>query len=168
MNDYLSILSTTLGRWQSLAEYVPADLLRRRPAPAEWSALECLLHLIDTERFVFPVRVRAFLNEQDLQAFDPETQGAKLEEHTSPAGLVQKFSVLRRESLALLATLTPADLSLTARHSELGLVTLEQMLNEWAAHELDHTIQAERALMQPFIDACGPWQGYFQANRINR
>lgn len=166
MNDYLSILSTTLARWQSLAENVPADLLRRRPAPAEWSALECLLHLVDTERYVFPVRVRAFLDEQDLQGFDPETQGAKLDEHTTSAELVQKFSVLRRESLALLATLSPGDLPRTARHSELGLVTLEQMLNEWAAHELNHTIQAERALMQPFIDACGPWQGYFTANRI--
>jgi len=167
MNPYLSILSTTLARWQSLAENIPADLLRRRPAPAEWSALECLLHLIDTERYVFPVRVRAFLNEQNLQAFDPETQGAKLDEHTTPAELVQKFSVLRRESLALLGTLTTGDLPRTARHSELGPVTLEQMLNEWAAHELDHTIQAERALMQPFIDACGPWQGYFKTNRIS-
>jgi hypothetical protein len=25
-----------------------------------------------------------------------------------------------------------------------------------------HTIQAERALMQPFIQGSGPWQVYFQ------
>jgi hypothetical protein len=24
-----------------------------------------------------------------------------------------------------------------------------------------HTVQAERALMQPFIQGCGPWQVYF-------
>lgn len=35
------------------------------------------------------------------------------------------------------------------------------------AHDLDHGIQAERALMQPFIHASGPWQPYFAANRID-
>ena len=39
-----------------------------------------------------------------------------------------------------------------ARHQELGPVTLEQLLHEWAAHDLMHTVQAERALMQPFIE----------------
>lgn len=167
MNDYLAIISTSLARWQSLVENVPTDLLRRRPAPTEWSALECLSHLIDTERHVFPVRVRNFLDGQNLQAYDPETQGTRLDPETSPAELLQKLAVLRRESLALLYSLTPDDMSLTTRHSELGTVTLEQLLNEWAAHELDHTIQAERAIMQPFINDCGPWQMYFTANKID-
>jgi hypothetical protein len=26
---------------------------------------------------------------------------------------------------------------------------------------LEHTVQAERALMQPFIEGCGPWRMYF-------
>jgi len=25
-----------------------------------------------------------------------------------------------------------------------------------------HTVQAERALMQPFIEGCGPWRPYFR------
>jgi hypothetical protein len=29
-----------------------------------------------------------------------------------------------------------------------------------AGHDLMHTVQAERALMQPFIAGCGPWQPY--------
>ena len=40
-------------------------------------------------------------------------------------------------------------------------MTLEQLLNEWAGHDLMHTVQAERALMQPFIAGSGPWRGYF-------
>ena len=39
---------------------------------------------------------------------------------------------------------------------------MDELLNEWAAHDLMHTVQAERALMQPFIQGCGPWQHYFQ------
>ncbi len=41
------------------------------------------------------------------------------------------------------------------------MVTLGEMAHEWAAHDLNHTVQAERALMQPFIQACGPWQRFF-------
>jgi hypothetical protein len=41
------------------------------------------------------------------------------------------------------------------------MVSLNEMLHEWAAHDLNHTIQAERALMQPFIQESGPWQPYF-------
>ena len=30
-----------------------------------------------------------------------------------------------------------------------------------AAHDLMHTVQAERALMQPFVAGSGKWRGYF-------
>jgi hypothetical protein len=32
------------------------------------------------------------------------------------------------------------------------------MVHEWAAHDLNHTVQAERALMHPFIAGSGPWR----------
>jgi hypothetical protein len=80
---------------------------------------------------------------------------------TDALALANEFSRLRQQSLALLAKLAPADLPRKARHQELGLVTLDQLLHEWAAHDLMHTVQAERALMQPFIDGCGPWHPYF-------
>ena len=58
----------------------------------------------------------------------------------------------------------PADLDRKAVHGELGPVTLDEMLHEWAGHDLMHTVQAERALMQPFIENCGPWKPYFAAH----
>jgi hypothetical protein len=73
---------------------------------------------------------------------------------------------LRRESLASLAALTPSDLERRARHAELGMVSLGEMVHEWAAHDLNHTVQAERALMQPFLLGCGPWQVYFKDHII--
>lgn len=161
-----SILATTPLRWQQLMDNLPADLLAQRPAPAEWSAVECLVHLLDTEQFVFPARVGAFLAGQDFPAFNPGTQGNKFMPGDNTQALLERFIRLRGESLDLLARLTPADMPRNARHAELGPVTLEQMLNEWVGHDLDHMIQAERAIMQPFIAGCGPWQVYFTANRI--
>ena len=76
--------------------------------------------------------------------------------------MAENFSHLRAESLALFTTLTTADLARKSRHAELGPVSLDEMLHEWAAHDLMHTVQAERALMQPFIESCGPWRPYFR------
>lgn len=158
----LAILPTTPLRWTALAQRVPAELLTQAPAAGAWSALECLQHLVDTERLVFPVRVRALLAGQDFPAFDPDAQGELQAVPRLPDQLAAEFAALRADSLGLLATLTPADLGRQARHQELGIVSLSELLHEWVGHDLMHTVQAERALLQPFIHGCGPWQSYFQ------
>ena len=157
-----TVLTSTPERWLNLAKLLPADLLRLPAAPGEWSALECLQHLVDTERWVFPVRVQYFLNGQDFPAFDPDTQGSQLNGPADPAGLAAEFDLLRHNSLAVLAKIKPDDLQRSAGHQELGAVTLGEMLHEWAGHDLMHTVQAERALMQPFIQGSGAWQVYFK------
>jgi hypothetical protein len=165
MNDVLmyagDVLSGNPARWASLAQTVPADLLSQPPAPGEWSALECLQHLIDAEP-VFQFRVDAFLAGRDFPAFDPDSQGTKPEAGRTPADLAAEYARLRAVSLDALARLTPGDLDRQAIHQELGRVTLSEMVHEWAAHDLMHTVQAEQALMQPFIRACGPWLKYFK------
>ncbi len=113
-----------------------------------------------------PPRLEALRHKRDIPAFDPATQGSQGAGEQSPAALAAAFAELRATSLAALATVRAEILANQATHSELGVVTLDQLLHEWAAHDLDHTIQAERALMQPFIRGCGPWQPYFAANRI--
>ena len=156
-----AILAATPPRWNQLAQTVPAELLARPAASGQWSAYNCLQHLIDTERLVFPARVRAFLASRAFEAFDPERQGTVAQTDRSALELSAELARLRADSLSLFETLTPADLARQAIHQELGPVTLSQLLHEWAGHDLMHTVQAERALMQPFIDGCGPWQPYF-------
>ena len=165
LDTLLPILETTPARWQALCQTLPADLLNRKPAHAEWSALECLNHLLDTEKNIFPVRVRAFLAGVNFPAFNPDKEGTAAANPT-PSALAAEFASLRAASLDLLKTLQPADLARTALHPELGEVTLEQLLQEWGAHDLNHTIQAEQALMQPFISGCGPWRKYFSEHDI--
>ena len=156
-----AVLSTTAGCWLSLTETLPNDLLTRPPAANEWSALECLQHLHDAERRVFPMRMQALLNSEDIAAFDPDKEGTKSSLWT-PAELAADFARLRTENLAMLEHVGLTDLARSGKHSELGVVTLGELLHEWAAHDLMHTVQAERALMQPFIGNCGPWRLYFQ------
>lgn len=156
-----SVLRTTPRRWNSLTETVPPELLGRAPAPGEWSALDCLQHLVETERTVFPARITHLLRGEDFPGFDPARQGARTGALPAPAELAGEFYRLRKGSLALLDRLVPADLKRKARHQELGTVTMEELIHQWAGHDLMHTVQAERALLQPFIEGCGPWRPYF-------
>jgi hypothetical protein len=161
ISEARAVLSTTAARWRTLTETVPNDLLTRPPLPGEWSAAACLKHIVDTERGVFPVRIRAILAGQDFAAFNPEKDGAPA--GLSPAQLAAELTRLRDENLAMLDQVTKDDLTRTARHSELGLVSMAELINQWAAHDLMHTVQAERSLMQPFLIGCGPWRAaYFR------
>lgn len=157
-----AVLGITPARWNELTNNLPSELLQRPPAPGEWSAVECLQHLIDTEK-VFQHRVQAFLEGRDFPAFNPDEEGSD-PGVTPPPELAARFAKLREESFAALEKLNPEDLPRQARHAELGVVSLSEMLHEWAAHDLMHTVQAEQALMQPFIQGCGPWQIYFTAH----
>jgi hypothetical protein len=163
-----SVLRTTPERWTALAESVEPELLRRVPAPGEWSAVECLQHLAEAEREVFPVRVKRFLEGKDFEAFNPNAGDPLAGAGIDAKRLAEEFEVLRTASLQLMTRLGHADLDRTAMHPELGRVTLRELIHQWAGHDLMHTVQAERALMQPFIDGCGPWKPYFSDHVVAR
>jgi uncharacterized damage-inducible protein DinB len=164
MNDVLDsvrrVLSTTAGRWQSLVETAPEELLQRPPAPGEWSAADCLNHLLLTERVVFGERLRAILAGRDLATFDPNQQRDPDPERPLRE-VAMALAAERDETLALLSDLTAADLERSSRHPEYGMVALRVVLNTWAAHDLQHTVQAEEALMQAFIPGTGPFRFRF-------
>ena len=158
----VDILRIDIERWRALATGLDRELLAQPPAPGEWSALQCLGHATDTEAQVFTSRIRAIMDGRaTLPPYDPDVQGTPVTDATDPTVLAERLANLRRDSLALLATVTDADLDKTSRHLELGTVTLRELLNEWAAHDVMHLVQAERAVMQPFIPASGPWRSYF-------
>ena len=161
-----SILSTTTLRWLSLTESLPMDLLTRTPLQNEWSAIDCLCHLLDAERWIFPARMQALMVGENFDAFDPDSQGTRYTSQ-NPQRLAQEFAMRRKESLIELDRVTIQDLMRTAQHSELGTVTLAELLHEWAAHDLMHTVQAERALVQPFILGSGPWRSYFKDHDVS-
>jgi hypothetical protein len=160
------VLETTPQRWIQLAENLPPELFQRKPGQKEWSAYDCLRHIVDTERSVFPARIGHLLRGEDFPAFHPDEGGKDPEGSITPVELAGEFERLRTESLALLSKVVAGDLSRTARHQELGMVTLGEMLHEWAGHDLMHTVQGERAILQPFIDGCGPWKRYFSDHAV--
>jgi uncharacterized damage-inducible protein DinB len=165
LEDVQAILSTTPERWQRLVSTLPVELLSRAPAEGEWSALNCLQHLLIAERSLFPTRFQAFLARENFVAFDPNARHTDIDAQT-PEQLVDAFARYRQENLAVIQQVKDEDLGRTVQHPALGTVTLAQMLHTWAAHDLNHTIQAERALMQPFMLGCGPWRSFFRDHEV--
>ena len=161
-----SMLVVTPDRFKDLTHTLPSDLLQRSPAPGEWSAVECLQHILDAER-VIQFRLGCFQYGADFPGFNPDQEGTRIIT-SSPAEMAGELAQLRAESLEMIAAIHDSDLDLRVRHQELGPVTLGEMLSEWAAHDLNHTIQAERALMQPYLADCGPWIRYFGDHKINK
>ncbi len=160
--DIRAVLTTTPTRWLSWTTTLSPATLAQPPAPGEWSAADCLGHLLQTEQDVFPQRLQHFLAGEDLAAFTPAPTaagGADL----SLAERAVVFAHLRTRNLALIDSLTPADLARSAQHPDLGRVTLGELLHTWAAHDLNHTMQAERAVLQPFIAGSGAWRSRFAA-----
>jgi hypothetical protein len=165
MSDLLalvrSMLASTPDRWAALAR-VDDAVLTRRPESGEWSAVQALQHVVDTEAGVFRSRVVAIRDgAESFPAFDPDAEGHVEQPEGSVAALAATLAALRAESLALVDTLTAGDLEKTSRHAELGVVTMAELLNEWAAHDTMHLVQAERAAIQAFIPGSGPWRHFF-------
>jgi hypothetical protein len=149
-----SIITTSPARWSSLVQSVPLELLSMRPAPNEWSAIECLQHVADVERVSFPMRIKALMTGQPFTSFNPQDRPPK---PPPTIALADEFNQLRQQTLVLFNQITEADLDNQALHAEYGMVSLRQFVHHMAGHDLNHLVQAEWALMQPFIRGCGPW-----------
>ncbi len=153
------VLAATPHRWNDLITTFPTDLLNMKPKAGEWSALQCFQHILISES-MFQFRLNAFLEgAESFPPFSPDID--KAQPASSPLDMAAEFSRMRQDSLSAVDRLTPNDMDLKSRHPELGPVTMREFLNEWASHDLNHTVQAERAIMQPFLKNCGPWVKYF-------
>jgi uncharacterized damage-inducible protein DinB len=157
-----AVLTTTPQRWESLAGTLPEDLFQRPPAPGEWSAADCARHLLTVERDLLGVRFHHILKGRpELIPYDPNTPQDPIPERSFQE-IVAAFIALRRENLRALSGLQAEDLNRSSFHPEYGVdVTLEQLLDLWAAHDLQHTVQAEEALMQAFIPGTSVWRPEF-------
>lgn len=117
---------------------------RWHPAPAEWCANEVLGHIIEAERRGFNGRIRTILASTD-PAFEGWDQrgvaAARRDCEKDPAELVAEFLELRRDSLDLVRSLTPADLGRSGVHSVVGHLSVADVAAEWVHHDRNHARQ---------------------------
>jgi hypothetical protein len=135
------------GLWGRLIDQAGAHL-RTAPAGGEWSVVECLGHLVDSE-LVTSARYRWILAEDrpPLVGFDQERWDRLLDhQHDDPASLLELFTALRRSNVALWRKTPPDRRTRIGIHAERGPESYELLFRMQAGHGRVHRAQAERAL----------------------
>jgi hypothetical protein len=119
-----------------------------RPAPGEWSANECVGHLIEAERRGFAGRIRRILaadpadGPASLEEWDPSGVAEARRDHLRPgAELADEFAALRADSLLLVRGLGPAEMDRVGMHPEVGPLRVDELLGEWVHHDRNHVRQ---------------------------
>ena len=118
-----------------------------RPEPGEWSANECVGHLIEAERRGFAGRIRLILagprgSTVALEGWDPPAVAEARRDHRrSGAELAAEFDAMRADSIRLVRDLAPPDLGRAGLHPEVGLLRVDGLLGEWVHHDRNHIRQ---------------------------
>jgi hypothetical protein len=124
------------------------ERLRDRPEPTEWSVIECLGHLVDSE-FVASARMRWILaeDEPEIVGYDQDRWVDGLRHRNDdPEELIMLFETLRASNLRLWAQTPVADRERFGRHTERGPESYGLIVRLGAGHDRFHLAQAERAL----------------------
>jgi hypothetical protein len=159
-----ALLAATSATIQQTLAAMPPALLTWRPAPGEWCALEVLGHLIETEERGFAGRVRTLLAEDRPQfsGWDPDAVSRERRDaERDPAEVLGEFTRRRAASVALVETVTAADLSRGGDHPEVGFLTVSDLLHEWVFHDANHFRQL-LANIQAYT-----WPGMGNAQRFS-
>ena len=119
-----------------------------RPEPGEWSANECVGHLIEAERRGFAGRIRLILaadrpeTPAELEDWDPPAVAeARADHRRSGDELAAEFATLRVDGLALVRSLQAADLDRVGLHPVVGPLRVRDLLGEWVHHDRNHIRQ---------------------------
>jgi DinB superfamily len=138
------VIAATAARLAACAGRLGGNGLHRSPAPGKWSAASILCHLADCET-VFAYRLRQSLAEpyHVIQPFDQDAWAVHYEDRDPHAALAL-FSATRDWNIALIASMTPADLSRKLTHPERGEMTIQTVVETMAGHDLNHLAQLER------------------------
>ena len=116
---------------------------------SEWSVSDLLRHLTDAERGMTALVSQIKQGGEgvpadfDLQRWN-KNRVTRLRDK-SPAGLLNDMTTNRSQLLTVLDTLEPADWAKQGRHGSLQIMSIEQIFNLIADHEISHSNDIRKA-----------------------
>lgn len=136
-----ALLRAALGR-------VPADAMKWRPAPKEWSAHEVVLHCADSETNAH-MRLRYLLAEAEpvIVGYDQDHWAQALRYESLPMEpALATVEAVRANTVPLLRRLPEAAWARKGRHTESGAYGVLDWLRVYAEHLEIHSRQIEQNL----------------------
>jgi hypothetical protein len=140
--DCLDLLEETPGILRGLMRELSHEDADWKPAPDRFSVAEVLAHLSHSEGHCYRLRVDRFLNEE-MPEFEPDDAQMYLElyREADAEDSFDHFEEQRDTNVEFLRELPRSAGDRRAIHKEAGEITLQQMLHEWAMHDLGHIRQ---------------------------
>lgn len=120
------------------------DWARWRPAPDEWSANECLGHIIEADRRGFAGRIGRILATDGLTEHGWDqiaVAAARRDNERTVAEILAEFRIGRDAAIGLVESVRAADLDRFAVHDRVGRVSVGDLLHEWVFHDRNHIRQ---------------------------
>jgi hypothetical protein len=161
-----SMLARTPRVLDALLAGLPPEWLHRDDGPGTWSAYDIVGHLLHGDATNWLPRARTILRHGTGRPFEPFDRQAMLAWDREPAAeLLARFAATRTASLQDLSSLnlTAGDLERRGLHSDVGEVSLGQLLSTWVAHDLTHLAQVGEVLAGRYREDVGPWRAYLPA-----
>lgn len=148
-DDPFDVQEAEFEVWRQLIEDAGDDL-RERPADEEWSVVELLGHMTDSE-LVTSGRYRRVLAEDEpaITGFDQDAWTEQFNHRSDdPELLLTLFGALRLANLDLWERTAPQDRGRSGIHSERGPESYELLFRLQAGHGRLHLAQAKAALAE--------------------
>jgi hypothetical protein len=161
----LDHLAATPDVFRALLTGVSSEQANWKPAPDRFSIAELLEHLSHIEAHCFRNRFDEILA-TDNPEVDPYDQNMFYAEgaysNRDAEESLAHWEEQREDNITFLRSLDPQSLSRAARHTVLGNFTLENLLSEWALHDLGHVRQlAELVRAQLYYSLLGPFRAEY-------
>jgi len=146
-----------------MAELTDADV-RWTPAPGRFSVGEVLSHLSHAEGHCYRARLDRFLSEENPEFESDDAQlHLELYRNMDPEDAFDHFEEQRETNIETLRDLPPGTGERKAVHQKVGPITLAQMLNDWALHDLGHIRQiAELVRARKYLAGAGPLASFYE------
>ncbi|HTS12150.1 MAG TPA: DinB family protein [Candidatus Limnocylindrales bacterium] len=136
-----------------------------KPAMDRWSISEVLAHLAEAETIAFRDRIRLMIEKDNppIEGYDQDAAyGAGNYSANKARENLKKFCHERDRSLSFLRYIPVSVLGRKGQHSKIGPITIGQIMNEWAFHDLGHIRQiAELYRAHAFYPHSGPFKQYY-------
>ena len=144
LKDVIAILASTPDKLKQEIASMSLQEMKTRPAANKWSVQEVLAHLDDLEEVETRARVAAMVEMDNpiLPAIDQERRPEeKKYNRKNPLKSLASLARQRRANVKWLKRLGPDQLRRKGRHQKVGQISVEELVTEWALHDLGHLKQ---------------------------
>jgi hypothetical protein len=158
----LDLLEATPDILRGLMAGLSEEDAQWKPAPDRFSIAEVLAHLALSEGHCYRERVDRTM-EEDRPAIEADDASLDYAQYRGrdPEEDFAHFEEQRETNLEHLRDLPPGAGSRIAVHGEKGEVTLDQILHEWALHDLGHIRQIAELVRARLLAGAGRLGEYY-------